>query len=547
MAGQATEKSSSAKARRLVEMTAAYRPFEGSPDEFIGADDRPRGHWLEFFDKMAGLGTADIARRFEAVERSIREQAVSYRAYGETTERIWPLSHMPLLISETGLGGHRGGRHPARRNFRLPARRPLRQGRSGQERVFARRRRHRQFRFPASDDRRKAARRPLAQPLRRRPRARTRRAMVGAVRPRAGPLRPGLCAGKPPESDARLPGHLPRHERAPPRPVLQCLPGRTRRARLALRPAHLPLHARPLQRDLLRTGLSGPLPGFRAGGGRRSGRARRPRPCPHHRRPETRRCDLAAHRRRFRRPAGAERRLAARRARPGRDDSPGQCRCRQRARLGRGGDPHPARLHSGAGRPSARRKAVAAQYRHLVVRAGARARACAVAPSGHGDIPRLRRGADPLVPRRLRGRRRTDAWDSANGWPPRSGRAAPITSARRWRACRPRPPGSARNSNRAPSCCAYSPRSTPTASSTSCPAVSAAFPTGSTSAPSPWARACRPPTCGSSPTSRWNRPPCCRRPNMSRSAASWAICRAAPPTTCSGSDAISNAPRRRCG
>lgn len=100
MAGHATEKSSSAKARRLVEMTAAYRPFEGSPDEFIGADDHPRGHWLEFFDKMAGLGAADIARRFETIERSIREQGVSYRAYGETTERIWPLSHMPLLISE---------------------------------------------------------------------------------------------------------------------------------------------------------------------------------------------------------------------------------------------------------------------------------------------------------------------------------------------------------------------------------------------------------------------------------------------------------------
>jgi len=100
MAGHATEKSSSAKARRLVEMTAAYRPFEGSPDEFIGAEGRPRGHWLEFFDKMAGLGAADIARRFEAIERSIREQGVSYRAYGETVERIWPLSHMPLLISE---------------------------------------------------------------------------------------------------------------------------------------------------------------------------------------------------------------------------------------------------------------------------------------------------------------------------------------------------------------------------------------------------------------------------------------------------------------
>ena len=81
-------------------MTAAYRPLEGVPDEFIGGDGRPRGHWLEFFDKMAGLGSDDIARRFETIERNIREQGVSYRAYGETVDRSWPLSHMPLLISE---------------------------------------------------------------------------------------------------------------------------------------------------------------------------------------------------------------------------------------------------------------------------------------------------------------------------------------------------------------------------------------------------------------------------------------------------------------
>src|SRR6266581_2661654 len=100
MLGPTPGSASNAKARRLVEMTAAYRPLDGVPDEFIGAEGRPRGHWLEFFDKLAGLGSDDIARRFEAIERNIREQGVSYRAYGETVDRTWPLSHMPLLISE---------------------------------------------------------------------------------------------------------------------------------------------------------------------------------------------------------------------------------------------------------------------------------------------------------------------------------------------------------------------------------------------------------------------------------------------------------------
>ena len=60
MLGMASVNGSSSKARRLIEMTAAYKPLDGVPDEFIGADSRPRGHWLEFFDKMAGLGSDDI-------------------------------------------------------------------------------------------------------------------------------------------------------------------------------------------------------------------------------------------------------------------------------------------------------------------------------------------------------------------------------------------------------------------------------------------------------------------------------------------------------
>ncbi|MBV9287230.1 MAG: circularly permuted type 2 ATP-grasp protein, partial [Hyphomicrobiales bacterium] len=100
MLGSEPGEASSVNARRLDEMTAGYRPLDGAPDEFIAPDTRPRGHWVEFFDKMARLGADEIARRFDAIERSIREQGVSYRAYGETVDRPWPLSHLPLLISE---------------------------------------------------------------------------------------------------------------------------------------------------------------------------------------------------------------------------------------------------------------------------------------------------------------------------------------------------------------------------------------------------------------------------------------------------------------
>ena len=41
-----------------------------------------------------------IDRRFAAADRHIRDLGVSYRVYGETNERSWPLSHVPLLIPE---------------------------------------------------------------------------------------------------------------------------------------------------------------------------------------------------------------------------------------------------------------------------------------------------------------------------------------------------------------------------------------------------------------------------------------------------------------
>ena len=86
--------------------------------------------------------------------------------------------------------------------------------------------------------------------------------------------------------------------------------------RRARRAAHLPADAGRLQRDLFRTGVPGALSRLPAGRGRRPRRQRRPHSCPHHRRLEARRRDVAPRRCRFPRPARAERRLAPRRARP---------------------------------------------------------------------------------------------------------------------------------------------------------------------------------------------------------------------------------------
>ena len=86
--------------RRVAQWTRDYVRLPGIPDEYIGQDGAPRAVWSRFFDAFATLTPGDIERRFGTADRHLREAGVSYRAPGETSDRIWPLSHLPLLIDE---------------------------------------------------------------------------------------------------------------------------------------------------------------------------------------------------------------------------------------------------------------------------------------------------------------------------------------------------------------------------------------------------------------------------------------------------------------
>src|SRR5690348_1712298 len=86
--------------RRVAQWMRDYARLPGIPDEYIG-DDGPRAVWTRFFDAFGSLSPADIERRFAAADRHLREAGVTYRAPGESAERHWPLSHLPLLIDET--------------------------------------------------------------------------------------------------------------------------------------------------------------------------------------------------------------------------------------------------------------------------------------------------------------------------------------------------------------------------------------------------------------------------------------------------------------
>src|ERR1700719_29471 len=109
MAGHADQGSSRANGqgtrvrpgnRREGRRRRPYVRLPGIPDEFIAPDGAPRAVWTRFLDSFTGLGPAEIERRFGAADRHLREAGVTYRAPGESADRLWPLSHLPLLIDE---------------------------------------------------------------------------------------------------------------------------------------------------------------------------------------------------------------------------------------------------------------------------------------------------------------------------------------------------------------------------------------------------------------------------------------------------------------
>ncbi len=87
--------------RRLAAWVEAYRPIPGVPDELIGPDGRPRAHWSRLIDTLAGLGDDDVESRFAAATRRIDDMGVTYRVHGESRERPWPLTRLPLLVTES--------------------------------------------------------------------------------------------------------------------------------------------------------------------------------------------------------------------------------------------------------------------------------------------------------------------------------------------------------------------------------------------------------------------------------------------------------------
>src|SRR6201995_1729697 len=85
--------------RRVAQWVRDYARLPEIPDEYIG-EDGPRPVWTRFFEAFANLAPAEIERPFGAADPHLPAAGVTYRAPGDSADRQWALSHLPLLIGE---------------------------------------------------------------------------------------------------------------------------------------------------------------------------------------------------------------------------------------------------------------------------------------------------------------------------------------------------------------------------------------------------------------------------------------------------------------
>ena len=80
-----------------------YRLLSGVADELLDSAGKVRQVWRPFIDYIARMSPDDIARRFARGDQYLRDAGVFFRQYGQSdsTDRAWPLSHVPVLIHDS--------------------------------------------------------------------------------------------------------------------------------------------------------------------------------------------------------------------------------------------------------------------------------------------------------------------------------------------------------------------------------------------------------------------------------------------------------------
>lgn len=81
----------------------SYRPFPGVSDELLDPAGNVRPVWQPFLDHLSSLTPDEISDRFARGNQYLNDAGVYFRQYGQdgAHEREWPLSHIPVIISES--------------------------------------------------------------------------------------------------------------------------------------------------------------------------------------------------------------------------------------------------------------------------------------------------------------------------------------------------------------------------------------------------------------------------------------------------------------
>lgn len=87
----------------LPPLLQGYAPHPGVADELFDKKGAMRPVWQGFIDQMASLSADEVETRFARGDQYLRDAGVYFRLYsgGPAQEREWPLSHVPVLISDT--------------------------------------------------------------------------------------------------------------------------------------------------------------------------------------------------------------------------------------------------------------------------------------------------------------------------------------------------------------------------------------------------------------------------------------------------------------
>lgn len=79
-----------------------YRPLPGVPDEMMDPEGRVKPPWRRLVAHLDGLPDDRLARDLGRADGYLLDSGVFYRQYGagQSVERPWPLSHVPVLLAE---------------------------------------------------------------------------------------------------------------------------------------------------------------------------------------------------------------------------------------------------------------------------------------------------------------------------------------------------------------------------------------------------------------------------------------------------------------